>query len=74
MRKSSFKKGYGQIQVKDLQDVRNEIMEALGISSLQAFRNRMYGIVEPKVSDIIIIEKIFNKYGIPELWAELEEE
>ena len=68
MNKLSFKKGYEQVQIKDLQDVRSEIMHALGITTLQAFRNRMNGEVEPKVSEVQEIERVFNKYGKKEIW------
>lgn len=64
----SFKKGYGQVKYKDLSAVRDEIMEALEIGSLQAFRNRMNGDVEPRVSEQKEIERVFNKYGIKEIW------
>lgn len=68
MSKVSFKKGYQQVQLKDLQNVRTELMGALEITTLQAFRNRLNGEVEPKTSEVLEIERVFNKYGIKEIW------
>ena len=72
MNNFSFKKAWSQVRQKDIEDVRNEIMAALGLTTKAAFYNRLNGDVEPKVSEANAIEDIFNKYGITEIWGEDE--
>lgn len=69
MSKYSFKKGYGQLQVKDVEEARDKIMAALNIKTLQGFRNRLNGVYEPKISEVDAIESVFNEYGIFEVWG-----
>ena len=66
----SFKKGFGKVQLKDLPSVKQELMTALGVNTLQSFRNYMKGITEPKVGQAEAIEAVFAKYGIKEVWGE----
>ncbi len=70
MNNFSFKKGYGQVMNKDASAVRRKIMKALKITTLQGFRNRLAGNVEPRVSERAAIEKIFAEYGIKNIWGE----
>lgn len=72
MDKFSFKKAWSQVRQKDIEDVRNEIMAALALTTKPAFYNRLNGDVEPKVSEAKAIEDIFNNYGITEIWGEDE--
>lgn len=65
----SFRKGYDQARRDDYLKIRQEIMEALGIKTEMAFYNRLNGKVVPKVSDAEIIEGIFAKRGIFEVWG-----
>lgn len=66
----SFKKGYDQVQRKDVVNVRAEIMAALKITTRMAFYKRLHGEVEPKVSEVPAIEAVFIKYGIKNIWGE----
>ena len=70
MKKFAFKKGYGQVQQKDLPAVRKELMSALGVNTRVSLGNYMRGLVEPKVTQAQAIEAVFNKYGITEIWGE----
>lgn len=72
MNSYSFKKGWSQVRQKDIEEVRNAIMEALGLTTKPAFYNRLNGDVEPKVSEAKAIEDIFNNYGIAEIWGDDE--
>lgn len=65
----SFEKGWGQIPQKDIKDVREKLMDALSINTLQAFRRRVIGTVEPKITEAQAIERIFGEYGITEIWG-----
>lgn len=67
--KFSFRKGFGQIQYKDAKIVRKEIMEALNVKTSQSFRNRLKGNTVPTVIEKENIEKIFNKYGVTDIWG-----
>lgn len=70
MSKYSFKKGYGQLQLKDVETARDKIMKTLNITTLQGFRYRLAGVYEPKVSEMESIEEIFHNYGITDIWGE----
>lgn len=65
----SFRKGYDQARRDDYLSIRQEIMEGLNIKTVMAFYNRLNGKVVPKVSEAIIIEGIFAKRGILEVWG-----
>lgn len=69
MSKSSFLKGYNQVQRKDMVAVRTEIMSVLNFKDRQAFYARLHGKVEPRVSEAEAIEAVFKKYGITEIWG-----
>lgn len=66
----SFKRGFDQVQRKDLEAVRQEIMSALSINTNPAFLQRMKGKVEPKVGEAAAIERIFKQRGITEIWGD----
>jgi len=70
MSKFSFKKGFGQVKQKDVLNIKEEIMTALNLNSREAWRLRLNGITEPKVSEAQEVERIFNEYGITEIWGE----
>lgn len=72
MKKYSFKKGFEQIQQKDVDAVKKEIMSALGITTRAAWWQRLNGIVEPKVSEADAISAVFAKYGVSDIWGEYE--
>ena len=69
-RKYSFNRGMRQVRIKDKFKVREEIMEALGITTIATFNNRLYGKVEPRASEAEAIEAVFAKYSITEVWGE----
>lgn len=70
MNKFSFKKGFGQLQVKDVSDVKSEISIALNIRNRTTWYNRLNGDVEPKISEVTAIEEIFKRKGITQIWGE----
>jgi hypothetical protein len=72
MSKFSFKKGFGQIQQKDANKVRDEIMESLNLKSRGSWHLRLNGDIEPKISEVKLIEGIFHKYGVTEIWDDDE--
>ncbi len=67
---NSFIKGYDQIQRRDVETVKQEIMTVLKINTNQAFLQRLKGRVEPKVGEAAAIEKIFKQRGITEIWGD----
>jgi len=69
IRPHSFRRGYDQLQRKDILSAKKEIMEALGITSDIGFYNRLNGKVIPKVTEAEVIEGIFAKRGILEVWG-----
>ena len=66
----AFKKGYGQIQHKDMPVIRQELMAALGVNTRMSLLNYIKGATEPRVSQAEAVEAVFAKYGITEVWGE----
>lgn len=65
----SFIKGWNQVKQNDVQLVREELMIALGITTRPNFLKRLYGNVEPKVTEAAAIEQVFHKYNITSVWG-----
>jgi hypothetical protein len=70
MNSFSFKRGYGQVQNKDLKDVKRQIMEALNLKNRASWYQRLNGAIEPKITEARSIEEIFSKYGISTVWGD----
>lgn len=70
VRSFSFKKGWNQLRHGDIEQARNKLMDALGLTSTPPFYQRLNGKVEPKVTEAEAIERIFAEYGITEVWGE----
>lgn len=68
MGKKGFLKGLGQVQKKDSANIRTELMAALGVATRMSLYNYSIGKIEPKVSQAIAIEVVFNNYGIKNIW------
>lgn len=66
----SFLKGFNQVPVKFVPAVKKEIMQAIGVKTRVSWYQRLYGNVEPKVSEAAAIESVFAKYGISDVWGE----
>ena len=69
-RSFSFKKGWNQLKHVDVEQVRNKLMAALGLTSTPPFYQRLNGKVEPKVTEAEAIEQIFAEYGVTDVWGE----
>lgn len=72
MERISFRKGLGQVQVKDLAEVKAKLMKALGISTPQGLGYRIRGVYYIKPREKKKIEEIFAEYGIKDIWDEKE--
>jgi hypothetical protein len=66
----AFARGFSQVQNKDVAAVRKEIMTSLKIKTAPSFLLRLRGKIEPKISEVRIIEEIFAKRGITDVWGE----
>jgi len=60
----SIQRGWMQVRKMDSNAVKGEIMAALGLTSDPSWHQRLYGYIEPKVSEYEAINAIFAKYGI----------
>ncbi len=69
MNEFSFKLGFSQVKRKDVQEVKNRIMNALGLRTRVSWYARLNGTVEPKVSEAKIIESVFADFGITQVWG-----
>lgn len=65
----SFQLGFSQVKQKDVGEVKQKIMAALGICTRSSWSARLNGTVEPKISEAKAIEDIFNEYGITDIWG-----
>ena len=65
----SFKVGFSQVKQKDAQEVRERIMQALGLTTRASWYARLNGSVEPKVSEARAIEEVFGEFGIKNVWG-----
>ena len=68
----SFKKGFAQLSTKEASEVRAKIMSSLGLNSRASWYIRLNGNVEPKISEVNVIEAIFKEYNITEVWGDEE--
>ncbi len=66
----SFKKGWNQLPVSKVAEVREKIMKVLNLKCQTSFYPRLNGDYEPKISEARAIEAIFAEYGIREVWGE----
>lgn len=65
----AFQKGWSQVQNKDAATVKKKIMDALGIKTRVSWYQRLYGNIEPRISEAKVIEEIFSEYEIKEVWG-----
>jgi len=68
----SFEKGFRQINRSLKKAVQVEIMEALGLKSKGSWYRRLYGIIEPTLTEAKAIDSVFVKYGITDIWERSE--
>lgn len=71
----SFMKGWKQVRQMDKTAVKGDIMDTLGLTTNMGWGYRLYGRVEPKITEVERINAIFAKYGITEnIWGLAETE
>jgi hypothetical protein len=70
MKRYAFKKGFLQVQVGDAEEVKSKLIAELGLNSRTSWYNRLNGDVEPKASEVKIIEQIFAEKGIIDIWGD----
>lgn len=70
----SFRKGYMKVSLEDKNEVRQEIMKILGISSLTHFSRVLNnGIVNIRLPYYDAITKLFAQRNITDVWTITEE-
>jgi len=65
----SFERGWSKLPKSKTALVRNRIMEVFGFKVKSSFYSRLHGEVEPKISEVKEIERIFSEYGITDIWG-----
>ena len=70
MNSFSFEKGWGQVRRKDSKRVKSELMDALKINNRVSWTLRLRGKIEPKVTEVEAVEKVFRANGIKQIWGE----
>jgi hypothetical protein len=66
--KSGLKRAYDQIPKGLASQLREELKEAIGVKTDVNLYTYIRGDVEPKLSQALAIEKVFQKYGISVNW------
>ena len=67
----SFQKGWFQVRQADIAKVRAKIMTMFGISTRNAFYNRLNGEIVPNVDEFVELENIFREFGITDIWGKI---
>lgn len=68
--KEGFNSGFQQLRQMDVPEATKELLEALGVNNRESFRFYLTGKIEPKASQAVAVELVFNKYGIIEnIWG-----
>lgn len=65
----SFLCGWNQVTVRDSDEVKNKILQALNLKTRVSWYQRLYGNIEPRITEAKAIESIFAEYGIKEVWG-----
>ena len=65
----SFLRGWSQVKNFQMQQVKNEILAALGLKTRVSWYQRLYGNIEPRITEAKAIEAVFAKYGINDVWG-----
>jgi hypothetical protein len=71
MEKRVFKRGWMAVKQRDVSRVRAKIMDAVGVTTWQSFRNRLNGITPLNEAEIEKIEEIFKNFGITDVWGDV---
>lgn len=70
--KKGFRRGYQQLTLAQEKEAKEKLWEALGIVSRSSFGHYLHGRVEPKVAQAAAVEKVFEEYGITDIWGECD--
>jgi len=72
MSEYSFNKGWNELKGRDRAAAKRDLMAALNITTNAAFCDRRRGDVEPRISQVTIIEDVFAKYGVEakDVWGD----
>jgi hypothetical protein len=70
----SFEKGWMQRRAMDETSMKEDIKNVFGIKNETSWTWRLYGRIEPKVSEKAAVDAVFEKYGITEnVWGLINE-
>lgn len=65
----SFMRGWSQVKNFQMPQVKAEILEALNLKTRVSWYQRLYGNIEPRITEAKAIEAVFAKYGINDVWG-----
>ena len=69
MEQFAFERGWFQLKQKNVAECRRKICAVLDITTRAAFYYRLHGTNPGRPSDREAIERIFNDYGITDIWG-----
>ena len=66
-----FLKGFRQLPQNKVNEFKQEFAKIIGVEKLTypTFYYRLKGRIEPKASEYFAITRLFNSYGITEIWG-----
>lgn len=66
----AFRKGLSEVRVKDVPEVKAELMEILGVTTKQSFIRYANGnVANLDVEKARKIEALFERYGVVDCWG-----
>lgn len=65
----SFLRGWSQVKNFQMAQVKAEILKALNLKTRVSWYQRLYGNIEPRITEAKAIESIFAKYNITDVWG-----
>lgn len=66
---TSFARGWSQVTVGNMTQIKDRIMHVLGITTRASWSNRLRGKYELTPAERIAIERIFSDFGIFQVWG-----
>lgn len=65
----AFVRGMNAVRNKDIVSCKNELCAAMGWTTRSSWYLHLYGKIEPKVTEVETVERVFAKYGIKNVWG-----
>ena len=65
----AFVHGMNRVPMMDVVKCKNELCATMGWNNRTSWYNHLYERIEPRVSEAKVIESVFAKYGVKDVWG-----